>query len=125
MLGLEKGREVDCFQKKIGLCKGACINEESPILYNTRFSQAFSKKRISRWPFSGAIVIEEHDLFYGKVDYYIFNDWCYLGKAANEEELYEDILKNQQSFDYDLYMILKNYLRSEKVVSNIKVISNI
>jgi DNA polymerase-3 subunit epsilon len=122
LLGLEK-TSSSCFQQKIGRCKGACIGKEQPVLYNMRFSNAFSKKRIPRWPFSGPIMISERDPFEQRMDAHVFDDWCYLGTATSEQELHDEVLPSERLFDYDLYMILKNHLKSEKSYAGLKVLA--
>ena len=40
----------------------------------------------------------------------VLNNWCYLGTAINEDELYELAGSEQVEFDLDIYKLLKKAL---------------
>jgi DNA polymerase-3 subunit epsilon len=40
----------------------------------------------------------------------VLNNWCYLGTAINEDELYELADSEQVEFDLDIYKLLKKAL---------------
>lgn len=105
LLGLEKGKG-ECFSYRLGKCRGACVGRESPTLYNGRFVIAFSKSKLRRWPFEGAIAIEEKGLEDNLVEKHIVDRWCYLGTIKSDGES----LNREIKFDLDTYKILNRYL---------------
>lgn len=40
----------------------------------------------------------------------VLNNWCYLGTAINEDELYELVDIKDAEFDLDIYKLLKKAL---------------
>jgi hypothetical protein len=75
---------------------------------------AFSETKIQRWPFTGPIVIEETELE-GKKEYFIVDNWCYLGNfVVDFEGNRKKNLQKSVLFDLDLYQILKQYLKKPK-----------
>lgn len=119
LLGLEKTTS-SCFGYRLENCSGACIDQEIPLKYNMRFTQAITNFKIKPWPFSGPIVIKEENILARKKELFIIDKWCYLGSIryddeGNEKKEYE----NKVIFDTDIYKILLSYLRSPS--SNKKV----
>ncbi len=105
LLGLEKGKS-ECFAYRLGKCNGACKEVENPIFYNGRFTIAFSKSKLRRWPFEGPIAIEENNL--DSKERHIIDNWCYLGtQKEGQEELNKDI-----KFDLDTYKILSRHINT-------------
>lgn len=117
LLGLEKTPK-GCFGFSLGRCKGACVGEENPALYNARFETAFSKFKIKPWPFSKPIMIKEFDFEQDREEGYLIDKWCYLGKAKTESDLQDGVEKDLK-FDLDLYKIIERHLRSRKNLRNI------
>ncbi|HLL60777.1 MAG TPA: hypothetical protein VK338_03600, partial [Candidatus Nitrosocosmicus sp.] len=117
-LGLEKIKGA-CFSSKLGICKGACTKKELYLKYNIRFTEAFTKTRIKKWPFDGPIMIKEEceEGFTG----HILDQWCYVGRVVSE---YEKESETDISFDYDTYKILERYLKDTKHSRNIQHFSN-
>jgi DNA polymerase-3 subunit epsilon len=108
LLGLEKGKG-ECFSYHLEQCKGACIEKVTPLFYNLKFDEAFHKSRIKPWPFKGPIVIKEkgeHE------EHFVVDKWCLLGNIKNPQDQLEN-LKQEYVFDFDLYKILRQFLRSE------------
>ena len=125
---MEKTKRA-CFGYSLGRCKGACLGEELPVSYNTRFVTAFFNNTIKPWPFSAPILILESDSDTEIAQGYLFDKWCYLGSIRSsfeagffQESLIGDIVKNDLIFDFDVYKILKNYLQLKRR-GNIKVLN--
>lgn len=112
LLGLQSTNSA-CFAYHLGWCKGACVKKEPPIKYNMRSTLAFSKSKISSWPFKGAIVVREINALTEKEESIVLDKWCYLGSIKNEDSRILDI-QNDLVFDYDLYKILKRFILKEK-----------
>ncbi len=96
MLGVESTNS-SCFEYKLGRCKGACVQEESPEKYNARFTIAFiENKQFRPWPFVGAIEVyeknEEEELY----ETFKIDKWC--------------LINPQYDFDIDTYKIITSYL---------------
>lgn len=62
------------------------------------------------WPYPGRIGIREYSTYNHITDIHVFDQWCYLGVAHNEEELSQLKLCQESEFIYDLdmYKILIN-----------------
>lgn len=120
IMNLEKTTGA-CFQHKIGNCPGACIGAESPGEYNERFDEAFSKSSIKQWPFQTPIIITEE--FDGTGESYLFDQWCLKGRAIFDAYNNYEYIPSGSDFDYDIYKILKRFLRdpaNKKKIRRIK-----
>ncbi|HZE87788.1 MAG TPA: exonuclease domain-containing protein [Methylomirabilota bacterium] len=122
LLGLEKTQGA-CFANRLGQCKGACLGNEKPEIYNLRSLMAFSSTKIQPWPFAGPIIIEEKELN-GNQEYFAVNNWCYLGKVGIDAEGNKKSNIDQNvTFDLDLYQILKQFIKKSPLSPQIKIVS--
>jgi DNA polymerase-3 subunit epsilon len=112
LLGLEKSPSGCCFAYKLGKCRGACVGKETPELYNARFEAAFEKSSIKPWPFEKPVMIQEVDVETRVGENHVFDKWQYIGAIKYDPENTFFASNPNTSFDYDMYMILKRYLRS-------------
>ncbi len=122
LLGLEKTNSA-CFGYRLDNCKGACVGKEQKLFYNLRFTSAFYKSKLLPWPFKGAITIKEENAFTHKTDYFLVDKWCYIGKVSMDAEgnLLQK-LEEQQTFDLDVYKILRRFMRKPE---NLRLISEV
>jgi DNA polymerase-3 subunit epsilon len=105
LLGLEKVEKGKaCFAYQIKQCGGACIGQTSIDRHNLQVKTALSFYKVQAWPYPGAIAIPEGD------EMIVLNNWCYLGTAINEDELYELADIKEAEFDLDIYKLLKKAL---------------
>ena len=105
LLGLEKVDEgKSCFAYQVKQCAGACIGASSIDLHNLQVQTALNFYKVQAWPYRGAIAIKEGS------EMIVLNNWCYLGSAINEDELYELAESEQSEFDLDIYKLLKKAL---------------
>jgi DNA polymerase-3 subunit epsilon len=114
LLGLENGK-TGCFWSQLGKCNKACIGKEEAVIYNTRFDEAFAKRRIKRWPFGGPILFTERDsedLTRGTA--FIIDDWRLIESYTYDEAGNSEFLPAHYSFDYDSYKILSSHLLKAK-----------
>lgn len=116
LMGVTNGKGA-CFSSKLGICKGACTNNELPVKYNMRFLQAFFATKIKRWPFEGSIFIKEKSVN-GKMEYFKVNKWCLVGNYSENNA--ERSTSEAFSFDYDTYKILTRFIFNEKNKSKIE-----
>lgn len=119
LLGIEKlEKNKPCFLYQLSKCKGACIKEELPIIHNMRFSSAFDKTRIVRWPYPSAILIEETTApdtkGRTKTEVFIINNWCIIahGHSMEDSTQFEHF---EPTFDYDTYQILASHILKKKI----------
>lgn len=110
VLGLEKGSGT-CFNYHIKKCRGACVGVESLPLHEARLTLALSALKMRTWPFGGPVGLRETSSCGQRVDIHIFDQWCHLGTAGGEDELWE-ILSDfaPLPFDLDSYKILVRFL---------------
>jgi DNA polymerase-3 subunit epsilon len=123
LLGLENTPSA-CFAYRLDRCKGACTAQELPIAYNMRFITAFSKLKVKPWPFNGSIMIEEKHDWSGKSEYFLVNEWCYLGSMTYDEDgVGKKTMSKSIEFDVDIYKILLRFMQSPKNLHRIKTLS--
>jgi len=103
LLRLEQSRGC-CFSYHLGQCKGACIGEEDPKIYNARVDAAFEARRIIAWPFKGPVTIEEVSKNKKLSEKFIIDNWCLIGSGQTTAS------SSPRRFDYDSYKILYSYL---------------
>lgn len=105
LLGLEKVEEgKSCFAYQVKQCGGACIGLASIEMHNLQVQTALNFYKVQAWPYQGAIAIREGE------EMIVLNNWCYLGTAINEDELYELADSGEAEFDLDIYKLLKKAL---------------
>lgn len=103
-MGIEKGAGA-CFSYSLGRCKGACIEEEPPELYNRRFEIALEKSRVSMWEYPSAVSVPINE----EGEQVVINNWVIQGFLNSEGEMViNDIEPN---FDVDEYKIIRRFLR--------------
>lgn len=112
-----------CFSYRLGRCNGACLGEENPLAYNSRFIMAFSQAKIKKWPFSGPILIEESNSPEDKKETFFIDKWCVIGSIITDELEVEKFIEYSSKFDVDHYEILKRYIKSAKNKNKIKQIT--
>lgn len=108
--GLENKRSGACFAFQLKRCKGACCGQESPQHYNLRLKMAMEPMREKTWPWSGPIIVKEQTADIEQV--HLIHQWCWLGSANNQEELY-DLLEHaspSHTIELDVYKILVKFL---------------
>lgn len=105
LLGLEKWTfGKPCFGYQVKQCHGACINRIPIATHNLQLKLALDLFKVQVWPFAGPIAIKDGEAMI------VVHNWCYLGTAANEEELHELLLSGKAEFDLDIYKILRKAL---------------
>jgi DNA polymerase-3 subunit epsilon len=120
LLGLEKSSS-GCFDYKLGRCNGACLGKEKAKEYNERFEEAFEKTAIQPWPYEKPVLIHEVDFEKRAGENHVFHNWQYLGAIKYDQDNTAFSSNPASTFDYDMYMILKKYLRSHTRVKQISL----
>ena len=121
-LGLESGKGA-CFAYQLKNCNGVCVGEESSLKHQIRMLEALLPLKNKTWPFKGRIGIREVSMNKRWTDIHIFENWCYLGTAHDEEELNQLSLfiAEEMMFDLDTYNILARYLKDNKRVELLNI----
>lgn len=114
-LQLEKGKGA-CFGYQLNQCRGLCVGKETEIQHRIRLLEALLPLQNQAWPYNGKVGFREIDTIRKKTDIHIFNQWCYLGTANNQDDLNQLKLfeNNEMMFDLDTYRILTSYLNKTK-----------
>ncbi len=118
LLGLEKTKG-SCFGYQLNTCKGACLGEETPITYNFRFLNAFLNQKLRPWPYSGPILVNEHDPLSDHHEAFVIDKWRLLGRYS-EDQTINPLDEPVLSFDLDAYKILVRYLYTHDNMANIQ-----
>lgn len=106
LLGLEKATGA-CFRYQLGLCKGACIGQESPELYNRRVELALERSKIDSWPFKSEVAVRISETRSIIVDQWIVKS---VVEHAYDEPTVTPV---DSGFDVDTYKIIRNYIRKQ------------
>ena len=108
-LGLEKpsGANKPCFGWQLRHCKGVCIGKEAESFHRARLEAALSGLHVKTWPHDGPVGLVEQ-LGDKRTDIHVVNNWCYLGTARSEQELWTLLgqAPARPAFDLDTYKIL-------------------
>lgn len=86
VLGLESG-EGSCVAHQLGQCRGACVGKEPLGVHELRAQMAFAGQGYRAWPYAGRVALTDAHQEVGGV--HVFEQWCYLGSANSDEELWE------------------------------------
>jgi DNA polymerase-3 subunit epsilon len=108
LMGIEKGAGA-CFSYSLGKCKGACIGEEPPELYNRRFELALEKSKVAMWEYSSAVSVPINE----EGEKVVINNWVIQGFLDNEGQMV--INDVEPNFDVDEYKILRRFLRENRL----------
>ncbi len=115
-LGLEGRPQAGkpCFGWQLRKCKGVCVGKEAESFHRARLEAALSRMHVKTWPYKGPIgLIEDNGA--GRTDVHLLNNWCYLGTAQSDEQLWQLMEEAPQrpAFDIDTYKILRKALLSK------------
>jgi len=86
-LGLERAAGRPCPSRQLKRCRGLCEGSESPQDHNQRLLKVLAAHALQTWPFQGMIALEEHNQSTGEREFYLVDNWCWLGSASNVEAL--------------------------------------
>jgi len=112
LLKLETSKRY-CFSYHLGQCRGACMGEEDPALYNARVEKAFLARTIKAWPYDGGIVVEERSADNRYRELFLIDNWCLVTSFRSSAGAFERHIRGNHRFDYESYKILLAYLTDE------------
>jgi DNA polymerase III subunit epsilon len=105
-LGFER-RSGPCFARQLRKCAGACVGAESPAAHHARLREALARYALKPWPYAGTIGVLESSPIGERTEFHMFRDWCWLGTARDESELYAILEAPPRcAFDLDIYRLL-------------------
>ncbi|HEX9277647.1 MAG TPA: exonuclease domain-containing protein [Casimicrobiaceae bacterium] len=105
-LGLER-RNGPCFARQLRKCAGACVRAEPPAAHHARLRDALARYALKPWPYVGTIGVLETSPTGERTELQVFRDWCWLGTARDESELYAILEAPPRcTFDLDIYRLL-------------------
>ena len=105
-LGLER-RSGPCFARQLRKCAGACVGAEPPAAHHARLREALARYALKPWPYAGTIGVLENSPIGERTELHVFRDWCWLGTARDESELYAILEAPPRcAFDLDIYRLL-------------------
>ena len=106
-LGLERRSTGPCFQRQLHRCAGWCVGEESTAAHDARLAAALASLAIPTWPFPGPALVRECAPDSDRVDVHVVRDWCWLGTARDDAELFALLeAPPQPQFDIDVMRLL-------------------
>ncbi len=119
MLGLESRAQNDkpCFAHQLQRCSGACIGKEPALLHQARLEAALASLKLITWPYDGPVGLIETVPKGTRCDVHVVHNWCCLGTAASEDEVWS-LLNDapaRPAFDIDTYKILVRALAKGQV----------
>jgi DNA polymerase-3 subunit epsilon len=128
ILGLERG-QGSCFGFQVGRCTGVCVDKELPVQHALRTGLALARQKVRRWPWPGAVAIEECNHF-GLREWHVLDCWRYLGSIrVNDDEAIDpmqgfgdlkgadliSMLTSVPAFDIDTYRIVSRTISKSKL----------
>lgn len=109
VLGLEGQGEGSCFARQLGRCDGACVGAEPLARHALRAKLALASLKLKRWPYRGAVVVEERSA-QDVLNWHVIDGWQYLGTLVPGLEEPE-LEAMRAGFDADVYRILVRHLK--------------
>lgn len=114
VLGLEGEGDGSCFGRQLGRCEGACVGTEPLARHALRAKLALAPLKLRRWPYDGAIVVEERSA-QDVLHWHVIDGWQYLGTVVPGHD--EPALAAPRAgFDADVYRILVRHLKPTRRV---------
>lgn len=117
-IGLENRTQANkpCFAHQLRRCEGACIGSEEIEVHQARLETALKSLKIKTWPYRGAVGLIESGAD-DRHDVHVVHNWCYLGTAHSDDELWDLLNKapTRPAFDMDTYKILSRALARRQI----------
>jgi DNA polymerase-3 subunit epsilon len=117
-MGLESRLQANkpCFAYQLRRCRGACVGGEKIELHQSRLEAALNSLKVKTWPYRAAVGLIESGAD-GRHEVHVIHNWCYLGTARSESELWDLLNKApaRPAFDMDTYKILSRALARRRL----------
>ncbi|MEZ5627588.1 MAG: exonuclease domain-containing protein [Rhodocyclaceae bacterium] len=105
-LGLDSGRSGACMAHQMKRCAGVCAGKETPAEHDARLAGALAGKGLKPWPWSGPVLVSEHDPATGLAAFHLLDAWCYLATEDTAEAARARCDTATYAFDLDIYRLL-------------------
>lgn len=103
LLGLEKTNGA-CFRRQLGLCRGACTQDEPPESYNPRTEMALERTKLDAWPYRGKVAIP-----ISATRSLLVDQWVPQQIYDRSTDTFTALDNN---FDIDTYKIIRSFIRT-------------
>lgn len=120
-IGLEKTQGA-CQAYGLHQCNGFCAGKESAEKHDLRLKQTLERLRQKAWPYPHTIQITETHAPTGRTAIHLFNQWCYLGCAKDEQAL-PALVQQPLRFDADICRLFQRWLATGENSKEAKSIS--
>lgn len=124
-LGLEKGSKTGtpCFNKKLGICSGACIGTINPAVYHAKVISAFAPYMVKTWPYQGPITVVEYNPLTEAKDVITLNNWKVerVSFSSHSAKAYEHLVLMDTS--PDTMAIIRRFLQSKNMRSRVQILT--
>lgn len=117
-LGLERQACRPCPSRQLRRCHGLCDGSESATRHNQRLTEALAEHALKVWPFAGMIALEEHNPINDVREFYVIDQWCWLGSATSLKAAQQLAHKpDDLVLDKDSYRLLVNALLGKSTLN--------
>jgi len=99
------------------------VGEEPADLYNSRFEEAFARRRVVTWPFDGGILVREEGGTGGSGEAFLVDQWCLVSSFRYSDMGHGPFIRGGHTFDYDSYRVLAKYILDRRNRRSIRAIS--
>lgn len=110
LTGLDNNKSA-CFNYYLGTCLGACMGEEAVDSFNQRLLDALDDYSIDSWPYDGPIMITETSN--NIIERLLIDHWCVVKSDIPKELGLEMADASGYRFDFDIFKIIRKYLRNK------------
>jgi DNA polymerase-3 subunit epsilon len=100
-----------CFARQLGRCFGVCTGAETVAAHNRRLLDALAAHQLARWPHAGPVGVREGP------ELHVLDQWCHLGTARCESEVFDLLDNTRPTLDLDIYLILRKLLPRARTVA--------
>lgn len=116
------GSKAACSAYANRRCRGVCIGKEDVSRHSARLMAALGRQQLQRWPYAGALLLVESDLYGMHEDHHLIDRWRYLGCVDSEDKLHELLEERSESvFDLEAYKLFIKYINSSKLRQRVMI----
>lgn len=108
--GVEAAGAGACSARRGGRCRGACEGAESLAGHDARLMAALARHALPAWPFDWPVGLRDEAPGSGRERWLVFDRWCWLGCAGDEDELEALFAQVPPRYDEDIRRILHRFL---------------
>lgn len=76
---LNRPHSSHCFNAQLGSCANICSKPTQWAQHLNLAERLLSDRKLSHWPYNGAVLIKEHCESSKQTDWHLVDNWCHLG----------------------------------------------